>query len=195
MASTDVRAKLKARFPVEKVKQREGPGRKKLDYVAGETVISRLIEATADEDTGYAWLAQIQTLEKQGETYLAVVQGTLQIQGDAGTGVGAMRNPDPDMAVKSANTEALKNAAKNGFGVGLELWDAEYRATLGQKRRAIDGNEQAMKALVFEIAEEKMGRKPKTAAEVAKVFDVSAGDLSEPATLRAILVDQGLLES
>ena len=202
MATPEVRAALRAPFPAAQVKQRQGPGRTKLDYVAGETVINRLLSATAEEDSGYAWQASIQTLERivtvnsdgdESTKYLAVVQGMLLIAGDAGAGVGAMINPDPDMAVKSANTEALKNAAKNGFGVGLELWDAEYRATLDKRRRAIGGNEQALKALVWEVAKEKLNSPGPTLMQVAELFDLNPGDLADPVVLSEILAQEGIL--
>lgn len=194
MASKELRFALREPFSPSEVKQRQGPGRTKLDYVAGETLINRLLTATAEEESGYAWSAQIHTLERQGEQYLAVVQGQLMIAGDMGTGVGAMVNRDPDMAVKSANTEALKNAAKNGFGVGLELWDAEYRAQLDQRRRAAGGNEQALKALVFDIAKRRLGNDRPTQAEIADTFQLaSPGDLSDPDVLAEILAAEGVL--
>jgi sugar phosphate isomerase/epimerase len=193
MASKAVREALRAKFPADQVKQRQGAGGLKLDYVAGETVINRLIDATKDEEQGYAWQSSIAHIEKVGDRWVAVVHGNLAIQGDIGTGVGAMENRDVDMAVKSANTEALKNAAKNGFGVALELWDKEYRETLGQQRRALAGSEAALKSMVFDIAKNKLDTKKPTAAQVATLFDVSAGDLSDAATLRTILEDQGVL--
>src|SRR6266576_3726823 len=195
MASKEVRLALKKKFPADQVKQRSGAGGMKLDYVAGETVIARLLAATEDEETGYAWSSRIVKVEKVGTDWCAVVEGQLLIQGDAGTGVGAMINRDVDMAVKSANTEALKNAAKNGFGIGLELWDKEYRETLGQQRRALAGNEAALKSMVFDIAKTKLGVSKPTAAQVADLFDVSTGDLSEADTLRGILEAQGILSA
>lgn len=194
MASSELRAALRAPFPADQVKQRQGPGRTKLDYIAGETLINRLLEATADQEKGYAWQAMVKTIEKVEKGYLAVVQGTLMIDGDMGTGVGAMINADPDMALKSANTEALKNAAKNGFGVGLELWDAEYRTQLDQRRRAAGGSEQALKTLVFDLAKKQLdpAKKP-TVADVAAVFKVAPGDLSDPAVLSEILTENGVL--
>jgi len=195
MASKEVRLALKKKFPADQVKQRSGAGGMKLDYVAGETVIARLLAATEDEESGYAWSSRIVKVEKVGTDWCAVVEGQLLIQGDAGTGVGAMINRDVDMAVKSANTEALKNAAKNGFGVGLELWDKEYRETLSQQRRAIEGNEAALKAMVFDIAKQKLDIAKPTAKQVAEVFNVTAGDLSEASVLKKILYDQGILSS
>lgn len=206
MASKEVRTALSAPFPPEQVYQRQGPGGKKLDYIAGETVIRRLAEATKDQvfnsnEQGYAWNAQIHTLERivtgepgeESTTFLAVVQGQLLIGGDMGTGMGAMRNPDPDMAIKSANTEALKNAAKNGFGVGLELWDAEYRTQLDQRRRAAGGNEQALKALVWDIAKKRWPDDSASAAQIAANFKVPVGDLSDPKVLATILEKEGVL--
>src|SRR6266576_3944350 len=192
MASKEVRLALKKKFPADQVKQRSGAGGMKLDYVAGETVIARLLAATEDEESGYAWSSRIVKVEKVGTDWCAVVEGQLLIQGDAGTGVGAMINRDVDMAVKSANTEALKNAAKNGFGVGLELWDKEYRETLGQRRKAIAGNEAAMKSLVFDLAKNMTGGKP-TAKQVAELFGVTVGDLADAATLSTILEAEGVL--
>lgn len=193
MASIEIRQALRKRFPADKVKQRQGPGSTKLDYVAGETVIERLILATADQPQGYAWTARIVKVEKVEKGWAAVVEGQLLIDGDCGTGVGAMINSDVDMAVKSANTEALKNAAKNGFGVGLELWDKEYRETLGQQRRALAGSEAALKSMVFDIAKERLGKAKPTQAEIATLFGVEPGDLSDADTLKDILVGEGLL--
>ena len=193
MANKAVRLALKKKFPADQVKQRQGAGGMKLDYVAGETVIARLLEATEDEDTGYAWQSRIVKIERIGTDWAAVVEGQLLIQGDCGTGVGAMTNRDLDMAVKYAITEALKNAAKNGFGIGLELWDKEYRETLAQQRRALGGSESALKSMVFDIAKTKLGVSKPTAAQVAGLFDVSTGDLSEADTLRGILEAQGIL--
>jgi hypothetical protein len=193
MASKEVRQKLRAKFPANEVKQRQGAGGMKLDYVAGETVIGRLLEATADEESGYAWSADIVHIEETPKGWVAVVRGTLLIHGDAGTGVGAMVNKDVDMAVKSANTEALKNAAKNGFGVGIELWDKEYRETLGQQRRLLGGSEQAMKQEVWKIAKEKLGIEKPTPAQIAKLFGVKAGDLADADSLKAILEGEGIL--
>ena len=199
MSSQEVRAKLREKFSVTDVKQREGAGRMKLDYIAGETVIQRLIEATADSPNGYAWQSQVVKIDeverkkRNGETYqtwVAAVQGTLLIEGDAGSGVGAMENHDLDMALKSANTEALKNAAKNGFGVGLELWDKEYRETLSAQRRLLAGDEQAAKQAVWDIAK---AAGANDSAAVAKHFDVSVGDLSDIEVLRDILKNEGVL--
>jgi hypothetical protein len=194
MASIEVREALRKKFPAEKVKQRPGAGQK-LDYVAGETVIERLIEATADQPQGYAWQAGVTFVnrDESGDSWNVVVAGQLLIDGDCGTGVGAMSNKDLDMAVKSANTEALKNAAKNGFGVGLELWDKEYRSQLASRRKAIEGDDKALKALVWDIAKKRLGNELPLAADVAALFDVSVGQLSDAGVLKTLLESEGLL--
>lgn len=123
-------SKLREPFPVDKVKQRPGGGGKTLDYVPIETVLERLLDAAPD----YSWEAELCGPVVDGR---AVVSGRLQIGDKVATGFGAMVNAnDPDMAVKSANSEAMKNAAKNGWGVGLELWDAEYRQELAVARES-----------------------------------------------------------
>lgn len=194
MASKAVREALARPFPADEVKQREGAGKRKLDYVSGDQVIRRLLEATANEEGGYAWVSNVVKVEKEGNQYLAVVSGVLQISGDAGAGVGAMRNADPDMAVKSANTEALKNAAKNGFGVALELWDKEYLATLNSKRRVMAGDNAAMKQAVWKIAKNKIGGdKTPTVKQVADLFGVTQGALQEDSVLKSILEEEGVL--
>ena len=124
---------------------------------------------------------------------VAVASLELVIDGKRGFGVGAMKNPDPDMALKSAVSEALKNAAKNGFGIGLELWDAEYRKTLDSRRALLGGSEAALKREVFRIARDKTGLDKPTGAQVAKVFGRKAGELADPAVLREILEGEGLL--
>jgi hypothetical protein len=206
MASSDVRKALRVPFPADEVRQRVGPGGKKLDYIGGEQVLRRLLEVTADEEMGYAWTINGFTVEKletptfdeDGKQtgvsvrWAATVSGTLLIAGDAGGGIGAMVNAELDMAVKSANTEAIKNAAKNGFGVALELWDAEYREGLDAQRRLLGGSEQAMKQAVWKLAQQR-DPNAKTGAAVAKLFGLKAGDLNEKETLKKILKDEGIL--
>lgn len=178
-------AQLREPFPVEAVKTRPGGGGKTLDYVAIETVLERLLDVAPE----YSWTAEIVSFE--GNT--AVVCGQLQIGQKVATGVGAMTNPDPDMAVKSANSEAMKNAAKNGFGVALELWSEEHRKDLARARKLANATEATLKQEVFRLATERLGRKPKTAAEAAKVFGKTASALADEEGLRAILTQEGVL--
>jgi len=131
--------------------------------------------------------------DEDGKNWVAVVEGNLEAEGKSGYGVGGMRNPDVDMAVKSANSEAFKNAAKNGFGVALELWHEEHREGLKLARSAAGGSEAALKKAVFDLAKKQLGKAKPTVAEVAKQFGVEAGELSDKATLQKILEDQGVL--
>lgn len=180
--------RLREKFPPSKVYQREGPGGKKLDYVSGETILERLLDVAPE----YEWVGRIVSIE-DGR---AVVEGTLTIPGaGSGFGVGSAKmGGDLDSSLKSANTEALKNAAKNCSGIGLELWNAEYRDDLARLRRLEGGSEQALKAEVFRIAKTKtdLGPRP-TPTAIAKVFGRKAGDLADPDVLKQILTEEGVL--
>ena len=99
-----------------------------------------------------------------------------------------MVNPDIDMAVKSATSEATKNAAKNGFGVALDLWNADYRDAVGEARKLAGMTEAQLKAKVFGIARTKLDKAKPSAAEIGKLFGVPASKLTDEDTLRAILV-------
>lgn len=182
---TQLLAKLRAPFPLEAVKSRPGGGGKQLDYVAIETVLQRLLDVAP----GFNWEAKMEALTSDG----VVVSGQLTIGDKTAFGIGAMKNPDLDMAVKSANSEAMKNAAKNGFGVALELWDAEYREGLTRRRKMVGATEATLKQEVFRLATERLGRKPKSAKEAAGAFDAEPSALSSEEGLRAILEAEGVL--
>lgn len=177
-ATRTVLAKLREPFPVEDVKQRPGGGGK-LDYVAIETVLARLLDVAPD----FSWEGKLEAFTDG----IAVVSGQLTIGDKTAFGVGAMKNPDADMAVKSANSEAIKNAAKNGFGVSLELWSAEYRTSLDKRRKLAQGSAASLKQDVYSLAVERLGKAKPTAAEIGQLFGVKPGDLSDAETLRAIL--------
>lgn len=154
-----------------------------------ETVLERLLEVAPD----YNWDAKAVTVQFDAGKWGAVVQGTLEIDGKRAAGFGAMTNPDPDMAIKSANSEAMKNAAKNGWGISLELWNEEHRNKLAQQRRLSGGSVSALKAEVFTLAIEKTGVERPTASAVAEVFGVKPGELADPDVLRGILEREGVL--
>jgi len=185
---------LRAPFPADKVYQRQGPGGKKLDFISIETVLNRLLDAAPD----YSWdaSAQIQYPEpfvnNKGERItpnpIVATTGTLSIDGKYATGFGSHQNPDLDMALKSANSEAMKNAAKNGWGVMLELWDAEYRDDLEKNRKIEKASEASLKGDVFRIARERLGKDKPTAVEIGTLFGVDPSLLTDVPTLRAILV-------
>lgn len=188
---------LREPFAPEAVKQRQGSGGKQLDYVAIETVLARLLDAAPD----YSWVARIARLEptvistRNGDVngWTAFVEGQLSIGEKTAAGVGAMVNADPDMAVKSANSEAMKNAAKNGFGVALELWDEEYRKGLDRRRKLAKGSAATLKQAVFGLAVEQLGKAKPSAKEIAAHFGVQPGDLADEETLKTILTKEGLL--
>ena len=175
---------LRAPFPAEQVKQRQGPGGKQLDYVPIETVLGRLLELAPN----YSWAASVDVrMTVDGSKYMVVATGHLTIGDKTATGVGAMIHMDPDMAVKSANSEAMKNAAKNGFGVALELWDEEHRASLATDRALAAGDLPTLKKAVYDRAKEGLNKSRPTLAEVADYFNVNVGALNDVPSLKAIL--------
>ena len=181
--------RLREPFAATEVKTRPGGGGKTLDYVPIETVLERLLDAAPE----YSWTAGLEKMEYREGKWTAVVSGTIHIGGKFAEGFGAMTNPDPDMAVKSANSEAMKNAAKNGWGVSLELWNEEYRSKLAGRRALAGGSEHALKRAVVDAAGARLGLKMPTAAEVAEVYEVSIGELADPEVLRTILEAEGVL--
>lgn len=190
-------AALREPFAPEIVKQRKGSGGKMLDYVAIETVLGRLLDVAPE----FNWIAgdvtlipRVYTVDGEEKvTYTATVAGQLTIGQKVASGVGAMINPDPDMALKSANSEAIKNAAKNGWGVALELWDKDYLVSLDKRRKLAKGSAAALKQAVFGLAVEQLGKAKPTAKEIAAHFGVAAGDLADEETLKTILTKEGLL--
>jgi hypothetical protein len=193
-AESATREALRAPFPADKVYQRQGPGGKKLDFISIETVLNRLLDAAP----GYSWVASAQInypesyIDKDGDRItpnpIVATTGTLSIDGKSATGFGSHQNPDLDMALKSANSEAMKNAAKNGWGVMLELWDAEYRDDLEKNRKIQTASEASLKGDVFRIARERLGKDKPTAVEIGTLFGVDPSLLTDVPTLRAILV-------
>lgn len=177
--------KLREKFPADQVKQRQGPGGSQLDYVPIETVLGRLLDAAG----GYSWMAGSPDVRMtiDGSKWVAIVSGVLEIDGKRGSGVGAMVHGDIDMAVKSANSEAMKNAAKNGFGVGLELWSEEHRATLATDRALAAADVPTMKKAVYDRAKEGLNSASPSPEQVADYFNVSVADLNKKASLKSIL--------
>ncbi len=174
-------AQLRAPFPLDKIYSRQGPGRKALDYVSIETVLERLIEVAPH----YSLVGKVEHLD--ADKGKAVVSVQLTIGDKSGFGIGAMVNPDIDMAAKSATSEAIKNAAKNGFGVALDLWNEEYRNAIGAARKRANMTEAQLKAAVFTIAREKLDKQKPSAKEIGELFNVDPGKLTDEATLREIL--------
>lgn len=181
----DTVAALRAPFPLDKIYSRQGPGGKQLDYVSIETVLERLIEVAPT----YSLIGNVEFLDPdQGK---AVVSVQLSVGDKTAFGIGAMVNPDIDMAVKSATSEATKNAAKNGFGVALDLWNSDYRDSVKAARALAGMTEAQLKAKVFGIARTALGKDKPSAVEIGNLFNVPAAKLTDEDTLRAILVAEG----
>lgn len=189
-------AKLREPFPASEVKTRPGGRGKTLDYVPIEGYLERLLDVAPE----YSWQAALTHFGSywgENEKYTAVVVGQLTIGDKTATGVGAMENADPDMAVKSANSEAIKNAAKNGWGVSLELWSEEHREKLKGQRALLSGSESALKNAVFNLAKERLHVSDKdvrlAVSQIAECFGVTPGELADPAVCRRILEEAGKL--
>ena len=116
-------------FPIDKVKQRPGPGGIKLDYIAGEDIIEKLNTLL---DNNWHWNSSYE-IHQSDNKWIVFVRGDLVIEECSRTGMGSFVHADPDMAIKSANTEALKNASKH-YGVALYLWNAGEREKVAQER-------------------------------------------------------------
>lgn len=184
--SQAVSAALRAPFALDQIYSRQGPGGKSLDYVSIETVLQRLLDAAP----GYSWVADV----KFNPDGVPIVVGQLSIPLPDGsiktaTGVGADNNGEAvlDKAIKTANSEAMKNAAKNGFGVALDLWNAGYRDSVKAQRKRAGLSEAQVKSAVFKIARDRLDKEKPSAAEVAKLFNVPAGSLTDKDALLAIL--------
>lgn len=119
---------LTREFPCEAIKQREGGGRRKLNYYDGQTIIRRLNEATCNN-----WNLSIMRTWMEGDILLAHVCLTIPGLGSR-EHMGVQRiqpNGGEDM-YKGAVTDALKKAATL-FGVGLELYGPDYEADAEQR--------------------------------------------------------------
>lgn len=195
-------SKLSAKFLPEQVKQREGGGGKKLDYISIDTVLNRLNEVLEFEWEFHGQsthlsptVVTVKGQEKDG--YLAVVTGHLVVHTSEGPrwtfGVGAHRDVDPDMAIKSALAEAEKKAAQRR-GVGLYLWDEDAREELKEQRQAIKRKQadptkldlDELKLAVYEKAVEQ-GLEEHSAEGLAEWYSVDVGDLQDEATLLELL--------
>lgn len=105
-----------------------------------------------------------------------------------------MTNSDPDMAMKTALAEAIKKAGHQ-LGIALYLWDETARERAEQRRalaKATD-SEATLKRAVFKLAQERLDRKPESAAEVASVFGVDVQAVTEKEGLLSILRAEGVL--
>jgi len=189
---------LRVPFPAGQVRKNQN----NLDYVAIDGYIRRFLDVVG---LGYDFVVTQSSLTLLPEDmktssgkrqYLAQVTGEIRLHSDQAwtvrSGTGADVSFDPDAAVKTSQAEAFKKAAHQ-FGVALELWDEEHRADLEVARRAAGGSEAALKKSVFDLAKKRLAKVKPTVAEVAELFGVPAGDLSDKATLERILRAEGVL--
>lgn len=97
-----------------------------------------------------------------------------------------------ELAMKEAVSDGVKRALKNlGDQFGLGLYDAERREDV-ERRRGLK-TDAGVKREVWKIARERTGKDKPTAKEIAALFGVDPGTLTEPVTLRQILVNEGVL--
>lgn len=143
-------------FPASDVRSRQGQGGKTLDYIDIATVINRL-----NESTEYRWSSRIdrEQVHHMGTTIIpevkdaegnvtqkerrfdlwgGVVTVTISMVSDgfviSHSGIGADTDTDLDKVLKTAQAEATKKAAHQ-FGIGIELWDEDHRATVQAIRK------------------------------------------------------------
>ena len=124
-------------FPVGEYKTRSGGGGMQLTYISIDATLNRLNEVLGPNWSTRAHTDLRETTDRDGRTtYMAVCELHLEatIDGVVKTayGVGAMVNPDVDMAAKSALAEATRKAG-NVLGIGLSLWNKDKRESIERK--------------------------------------------------------------
>lgn len=187
--SEDLLTNLRKPFPPGTVKQRSSGRGPKLDYVSIDATINRLLDTLGlewDFVVDDAQLLPIMMPDRDGElqqNFLALVRGTLVVDGHMHGGVGSDIATDPDKAIKTALAEALKKAGHQ-LGIALYLWDAEERSRLADQRRAAAGDVPALKKIVTDLAV--ANGFPNTAAGIAEYHGVKVGDLKDPDVLREL---------
>jgi hypothetical protein len=185
--------RLAARFPVSQVKQRSGGGNLKLDYIDIPATIQRLREVCGMD---VSWEIDKASVEpSQDGKYLGFVQGHLRVNFAGGNepirvsswgGVGAMVDRDPDMAIKTAQAEAIKKAG-HGFGIALYLWDEKERDAIAVGRTALaSGDTTKLKTAVAAVATAG-GVDSKNRQAIAEYFGVEPEELDDANTLRKLL--------
>lgn len=152
-----LRRALEAAFPDHAIKQRQGGGGSRFDYVEGFTIIRRLNEAT-----GGTWDWAIRSFEfrplpptRAGKDQsLVVVTGELTIPGlgtRAGVGVQKVSEDGGEDLVKGASTDALKKAATL-FGVALDLRGPDYEGEMRPASPTLSAEQDKVMAQAFDMA-------------------------------------------
>jgi hypothetical protein len=183
---------LAAEFGGSDVKSRAQSGIT-LTYIGIDATINRL---NAVLGSNWSTSATTKFIPIDDGAFLAVCELELRATVDGvekvAYGVGADKGKDSDKIAKTALAEAIKKAGHQ-YGIALYLWDPAARARAEKLKALASGSEVALKREVVAIARERSGLDKPSAAEIAKVFGVKAGDLADKATLVKILTDEGLL--
>jgi len=165
-----------------------------LTYISIDATINRLNDVLGPNWSTYATTS---VTELPNDAFLAVVELNLTATIDGvekkAYGVGADKGKDVDKIAKTALAEALKKAGHQ-LGIALYLWDADGRKR-AETRMKLDKNrdsEATLKRAVFDLAKAK-NADVSTAADVAKVFGVKPGELSDKDVLVRILEGEGVL--
>lgn len=140
-----VRKELDANIPREVISTRE-QANTKLSYLETWYVIDRLNQVLGTENWSHQVL-QLTKLEAEKPTYMAHVRLTVNLGGVVtvkdGIGYGTDKgkyNPH-EMAIKEAESDALKRAAKNlGRSVGLALYDKSQEFVSEQGAESADNS-------------------------------------------------------
>lgn len=171
-----------------------------MTYLSIDATINRLNEVLGSNWSTDAHTdvrdAKVPTRDGLKDGYLAVTQlhltATIDGVEKSAYGVGVDRDLDPDKTAKTSLAEAIKKAAHQ-LGVGLYLWDETQRDAVERAMKLEKATPQALKAEVYRIAREKLGKDKPSQAEVAKLFKVKPGELGEAEVNRKILEAEGIL--
>lgn len=175
--------RLTMKFDRSAIKQREGGGGKKLDYIETHTCIHRLNDATDNQ-----WDFEIVDLRKEDNLYICLGKLTIPELGTRmGIGVQAVINSKQEDLVKGAASDALKKAATL-FGVALELYGPDYEAETPKPITVSAIEQYSAKQLLAKALEH---RGSKTAWD--NLFTKLGGDAEEWVALLGQITDPGLL--
>lgn len=188
--------KLRAKFPAGVVKQRELKG-KKLDYVAIDATINRLLDVygTEYEFTGAGYeVRPAMITRRSGDGYKEVPGWTGIVTGYLVTptgkqhwGIGADSDEDLDKVLKTALAEAIKKAGHQ-LGIGLYLWNEEDRVELAQQRKLVAGNPSALKAELVKRSGLKLGKdKAENVRLLSEHYHVTPEQLEDVEVMKQLL--------
>jgi hypothetical protein len=121
MSNESLLKALSEPFPTAAIKQRDGGGKRKFDYVEAHTVIHRLNDAT-----GGVWDSKVVSLDWHGDLLIAIVELTIPGLGTRQhIGVQKVSANGGEDLVKGAVSDAIKKVGTL-FGIGLDLYGPDY---------------------------------------------------------------------